>query len=372
MKILITGGHFAPAFAVIEELKKDNTIVFVGRKYALEGDSSESFEFITISQLGIPFYNLKTGRVQRKFTKHTIPSLLKIPSGILEAYFLIKKINPDIVLTFGGYVGFPISIASFFLKIPIVLHEQTQDAGLSNKIISHFADKICISFATSRKYFPESKTILTGNPVRKEIFEYDNELNIPKNLKIIYITGGSTGSHFINSLVFDNLPKLLGKYIVIHQTGESGEFQDFKKLKIYKESLAPELRKRYILKKFISISEIGWIYKNSSLVVARSGINTICEILALSKRCLLIPLPHGQSLEQLKNSILVKKSGLGDYIEQNKMDNDLFIQKINFMLENEKLYKKNKTINNNTISEAGNRLANVLKSMYEKKSKEEI
>lgn len=372
MKILVTGGHFTPAYAVIEKLKNNNEIIFVGRKYAFEGENSESLEFKTISELGIKFYDLKTGRFQRRFTKHTIPSLLKVPGGIIKAISLVKKINPDIVLTFGGYIGLPVSLAAYISGVPIVVHEQTQDAGLSNKIISRFAHKVCVSFESSRKYFPQNKVVFTGNPVRQEIFKPLKSIDIPENLRIIYITGGSTGSHFINDLVLGSLSRLLEKYVVIHQTGDSGVFRDFEKLEKARRSFSFELQKRYILKKFISLSEIGWIYKNASIVVARSGINTVCEILALSKLCLLIPLPHGQSEEQLKNANLVKKSVLGDYIEQNKINEDIFLRKINIMLQNENIYKVKSETKNNKFGNASLKIARVVKSVYEEKSEKEI
>lgn len=370
MKILITGGHLSPAIAVIEELKKDNEIFFIGRKYALEGESTESLEFKTIGEIGIIFYDLKTGRYQRKFTKHTIPSVLKIPRGIIESILLVKKIKPDIILTFGGYIGLPVSSVAYLLGIPVVLHEQTQDAGLANKIISKFSNKVCISFDSSRKYFPQEKTILTGNPIRQEIFKQIEGLDIPESLKIIYITGGSAGSHFINQMVYENLSKLLEKYIVIHQTGESSVFCDLEKLEKAKNSLPIKLQRRYILKKFVPLKEIGWVYKKASIVVARSGINTVCELLALQKLCFLIPLPHGQNKEQLKNAQLVKKEGIGDFMEQDSIDSDIFIKKINIMLDNEsKHHAIHPEKNRETTYSASSKIADVLNSIYEQTHK---
>src|SRR3989344_4952875 len=123
MKIIITGGHLSPALAVIDSLPKDWEILFLGRKYVFEGEKSLSLEYKTINDLKIPFEEISTGRLQRKFSKNTIPSLFKLPPGFFKSLRLLKKFQPDIVLGFGGYLQIPVVAASFFLKIPVVLHE---------------------------------------------------------------------------------------------------------------------------------------------------------------------------------------------------------------------------------------------------------
>ena len=172
MKLIIVGGHLSPALAVIEALQKDVNVLFIGRKYVFEGSKTLSLEFRTITKRKIPFVSISTGRWQRKFTRFTIPSLLKFPFGILQSFLILKKFKPDVVLSFGGYLSLPVGIAAFILRIPIVIHEQTLEAGIANKVLSIFAKTVCISWETSRKYFPKSKVILTGNPMRK--FEIRN------------------------------------------------------------------------------------------------------------------------------------------------------------------------------------------------------
>lgn len=365
MKIAITGGHISPALAVIDKLKKNSDIVFIGRKYAYEGDKSESFEYKVCKKLAIPFYQINTGRLQRKFTRYTLASILKFPNGIIGAGMILKKARPDIVLTFGGYVGLPVSIVAFLLKIPVVIHEQTQKAGLTNTIISYFADKVCISFDSSKIYFQGGKTVLTGNPVRKEIFEVKEKFTIPKGYKVLYITGGSGGSHFINDKISKILPDLVKKYVVIHQTGNSSGFNDYEILGNTKKSLG-ELKNRYVLKKFISTDEIGWTYKSCDLVISRSGINTVCELLALQKKCLLIPLSHGQKGEQLDNAMLIKNLGLGEFMEQKDVSTSLLLTKIDEMMDKTMQVKKD-GIKNYVIANADDNIINVLKSIYEKK-----
>ncbi|OGD89420.1 hypothetical protein A2Z54_03085 [Candidatus Curtissbacteria bacterium RIFCSPHIGHO2_02_39_8] len=147
MKILLTGGHFSPAYTIIKELtKRGNSVAIAGRKYTFEGENIEAFEYEVSRKEDIPFFEIKTGRLQRKFTKYTIFSIFKIISGFYDSFKILLKFKPDIVLTFGGYIGFPIAYASFMLGIPVVLHEQTQKAGLSGKAISWIASRICISY----------------------------------------------------------------------------------------------------------------------------------------------------------------------------------------------------------------------------------
>src|SRR5690242_4478734 len=146
MKLLITGGHLTPALGVLQNLPRGVEVLYVGRKYALEGDNALSLEYQTITKMGIPFANLVTGRIQRKLTKHTLSSFFKIPSGFYDAFKIIKTYHPDVILGFGGYVAVPICVIGSLLKIPIVIHEQTVSAGIANKLLARFADKICISW----------------------------------------------------------------------------------------------------------------------------------------------------------------------------------------------------------------------------------
>src|SRR5436305_1641956 len=132
MKLLIVaggGGHFAPALAVIEKLPKEIEILVVGRKYVFEGDRTLSLEYQTATKLRIPFKTLTTGRLQRKFTRYTFNSLLKIPIGLSQATNILTKFKPDAVLSFGGYISVPVTLAASILRIPLVLHEQTLEAG---------------------------------------------------------------------------------------------------------------------------------------------------------------------------------------------------------------------------------------------------
>src|SRR3989339_499065 len=149
MKIIIIGGHLAPALSVLEALPKNTQVLFVGRKYALEGDNALSLEYNTITSLNIPFVGLNTGRLQRKITRFTLFSLLKLPFGIIKSFLILIDFKPDVVVGFGGYVSIPVTFCAFVLRIPVVIHEQTMEAGLTNRLVSRFAKKICISWDSS-------------------------------------------------------------------------------------------------------------------------------------------------------------------------------------------------------------------------------
>ncbi len=343
MKLLIAvggGGHFSPALGVLDKIPKEWNVLLVGRKHTFEGDSALSFEYQTAQKLNIPFVPLTTGRLQRRFTAHTLSSLVKIPVGLAQAVSLLKKYQPDVVLSFGGYVSVPVALAAKMLKIPIVIHEQTLHAGLANKIVSKFADKVCVSWKESEEFFPRSKVVLTGNPLRKEFLDSRLRGNDKtEGVPLIYITGGSGGAHGINVLVEGCLEKLLENFFVIHQTGDAREFGDFAQLEKLKTALPAALHKRYLLKKFIEPKEVFYVLSNADLVVARSGINTVTELLFLGKPSLLIPLPHGQRNEQRSNALFFQKTGLGEVFDQDALTPGLFFEKIQEMVANLRLYK---------------------------------
>ncbi len=281
MKLLIVaggGGHFAPALAVLDKLPKDWEYLLVGRKHAFEGDDALSFEYQTAQKLGLPFIPLNTGRLQRRVTSHTFRSLLKIPGG--------RKY--------------------------------------------------------SEQFFPQDKTVLTGNPLRKEFFDHaedSSRLRSNNKIPLLYITGGSGGAHGINLLVEGALEKLLENYLIIHQTGNAQEFGDYERLMDRKMNLSDHLQKRYEVVKFIPSDKVVSVMLNADLVISRSGISTVSEILYLGKPCLLIPLPYGQRNEQQTNAEFVQSTGLGETYDQDNLTPELFVEKIGEMITNIETYK---------------------------------
>ncbi|PIU03153.1 hypothetical protein COT44_04640 [Candidatus Shapirobacteria bacterium CG08_land_8_20_14_0_20_39_18] len=337
-KIVITGGHLTPAQAVISELKKGGgwEIYYFGRKHSLEGDKTASVESKVIPELGATFISITTGRLQRQFSRYTIPSLLRIPLGLIQSFYWLWKIKPNVVCSFGGYVSVPVVFSAWILRIPILTHEQTITFGLSSKINSLFVNKIAVSFSDSVKHFPADKVVLTGNPIRQEIFirnsKFPYRVNEIRNSKlpIIYITGGNQGSRLINNAVLGCLPELLKKYAVIHQCGEL----DYEKLN---KDFGPN----YLLFPYINSQQIGWVMNHANLIVSRAGANTVCEVAALGKPTLFIPIPWTYQDEQTKNALMLKKIGIAEILYQKDLTSSTLLEKINKMMEKIDQYHQN-------------------------------
>lgn len=293
MKILITGAHFTPALATIEELKKNYQceIIYVGRKTTLEGDDAPSVESQILPKLGVKFIPFYAGRFQ-------IISFFKIPIGFLQASYILLKEKPDAVLSFGGYVALPVVWAAWLLSIPIIIHEQGLELGLANKLSSYFASKIAVSFP---QHSSNPKIILTGNPSIKPA-------HLKGMHKQILITGGSQGSHVINVAVEQCLDKLTKLAKVIHQTGDS-KFKDFERLKSTEN-------KNYRVEKFIH-QDWETLLVESDLIVSRAGINTLSELAFLGKPALVIPIEGHK--EQKLNARFFEKLGLIKVLPQSNL-----------------------------------------------------
>lgn len=344
--IVICGGHFSPALAVIENLQKKRgyRIFYFGRKQALEGDSAGSLEYNLLTKKNISFYSIVTGRLQREFTIHTIPSFLKFPVGLIQTFVLLLVIRPKIVVSFGGYVALPVCFSARILGIPVITHEQTYYVGLANRIIARFAQVLCLSFTDTKNIPRGVNTILTGNPIRTSIFT-DKGKKIEnfgdKKLPLLYITGGNLGSRSINEAIGKILPSLCVKYRVLHQCGNADNSEDFKYLSRLKNSLEANFRQNYNLVEHIEPSEAGPVYKDASLVIGRAGANTVNEILAFGVPAIFIPLPWAGQNEQEKNALLVESVGLGEIIRQSELTAGFLLDKINSMIGRIAAYKQN-------------------------------
>lgn len=363
MKIVITGGHLSPLLAVFDALPSDFSVLVIGRKHALEGDKAVSLEYQALLDRNIYFKEISAGRLQRKWTQHTLFSLFKFPYGFFQAFIIIKEFAPDVVLSFGGYVSLPVTLAAFLLGIPVVVHEQTLGAGLTNRIASIWARKACISWESSRRFFPKSKTVFTGNPIRKyQISNIEYQISNEK-IPLIYITGGSTGSHAINVLVEGCLENLLKNYKVIHQTGDAHKYRDFVRLENLKESLSKKLKARYHLVKFIKPEEVGAVLSKADLVVSRSGINTTTELLFFDKPSLLIPLPYSQDNEQLKNAYFLRDAGLAEVAFQENLNSDNLFELIASMVKNKDKYKAAQSYKDMVRMDAAERIVDILQAI---------
>lgn len=357
IKILITGTHFTPAVAVIKELRKkeDIEIVYVGRKSTMEGDASLSIESQVIPGLGVKFIPLITGRMQRKFTFYTIPSLLKIPIGLIQSFFILINKRPDVILSFGGYVSLPIIFWGWLFSIPIITHQQTLVPSMTSKISDLFATKIAVSF--EKNYLNNSKYVYTGNPLREEVIHPENNLAPEikriiafakeKNLPLILVTGGNQGSHIINKAVEGCIDKLIKFACVIHITGDN-KFKDY-------ENLSKFTNDRYVVKKWIG-EDWGAILQRINLAISRAGINTLMEISFFCKPALVIPIPYLSDDEQGKNAAYFESLGLVKTLPQSKLSPVTLIQEIKDMLKSPPALDKDKKVKKVYVEDAAKRL----------------
>lgn len=317
-ELVLTGGHAATtAVAVIQEIKSQNKswkIYWIGVKNAIEGRNMKTLESEALPSLGVKFLPLTTGRIQRRFTLWTIPSLMKIPIGFIQSFYYLLSIKPKAVLSFGGFASYPVVFAAKLLGIPVIIHEQTSIAGRANLASARFASKITLSRRESLKYFPKEKCVITGNPVMHEIEKVKpkNKISTPP---VIFITGGSRGSQNINLVVEQTLRYLLSKYKVIHQTGGL----DYLKFSDIKQKLPQALRDNYEVFVRVNPLNISKIYSECDVVVARAGANTVSEIMTIKRPAILIPLPISYRNEQMENANIAKSFGIAKIIPQDKL-----------------------------------------------------
>jgi UDP-N-acetylglucosamine--N-acetylmuramyl-(pentapeptide) pyrophosphoryl-undecaprenol N-acetylglucosamine transferase len=326
-RVVFTGGHAATtAVAVIEEIKSQGLgwkIYWIGVKNAIEGKKVITLESEVLPKLGVKFFPLITGRVQRRFTIWTIPSILKIPVGVVQAFYYLIKIRPCVVLSFGGFASFPVVLAAKTMKIPVVIHEQTSTIGRANLLSAKFASIIAVSRKESIKYYPTAKFELTGNPVMKEITRVKSSLKL-KDPPVILITGGSRGSQTINDAVEKILKKLLSKYKVIHQTGGL----DYPKFSNIRQKLPQASRDNYQLFSRVNPLEVHTIYAKCDIVVARAGANTVSEIMTVKRPAILIPLGISYLNEQTKNAEVARNWGVAKIIQQKDLTPEMLLKNI--------------------------------------------
>lgn len=327
--IVITGGHITPALALIDALRThdDIALVFIGRKHATEGSRSLSFEYKLISQKRIRFVPIRAGRLQRRFTRQTIPSILRIPIGCIQAAIFCIRERPALIVSFGGYVGLPVALAGWLCRIPVITHEQTLVAGLANRIIARIAKRVCVTYPETVGHFPKGKAVYTGLPMREGLFtppETPPFALDTKHYPLIYVTGGGTGARSLNRLLFPIVPSLLKRHTIVHQAGEIS----FAEAQHTRESLPGSRKDRYIVRSYIPTPTLSWVLSHAALVLGRSGANTVMELAALGKVSLLVPLPWSGGNEQRENAMWLARNGGAIVLDQHELTPQLLEKKI--------------------------------------------
>lgn len=371
-KILITGGHLTPAIAVIERLDKNEwEIIFMGRKLAQKGASEQAKEMREIQKLGVEVITIPAGKLPRHFSLTSTLAILRVPAGFFTSFLYIKRLKPELILSFGGYVALPAAISGKLLGIPVITHEQTVIKGLANSIIELFADAIAISWKESEGSFRRKVTV-TGNPLREAILHGPGR-RVPiqvNNSPLLYITGGSQGAHAINVIVKKALPTLLKNYALVHQCGFTKDRSDYRALLEGKSSLPADLKDRYCVRDWFTAEEVAWLLRNADLVISRCGANTISEIAYTQAIALLIPLPIAGRSEQLANAKLLEKKGSAQILPQSRLSEITLKNNIHNMLANSQKYKKNTLKARKLVTtDATGKVIKLLNQVYEKTKK---
>ena len=345
MKVLLTGGgsggHISPALAVANVLKQqpDCELLYVGGKLTMEGTSGPSIEEQLVKPTGINYISIRSGKLARdRISLTTFKRLWGAVPGLLDAYRVVGRFNPDVVFSSGGYVSLPVVLAAWIRRIPIVIHEQTAGVGLANSIAGKVATKIAITFPQSTKYFPKTKTVVTGNPIRSEILhpkpltsDFGQWLQ-GRGLPILYITGGGLGSHILNTTIESVLPELLANYRVIHQCGAHEKFKDYDRLLLAKQSLPQKLQERYWPSKYFTADEVSVIYQRAAAAVARSGANTVLEFAAVGLPAIFVPIPWVTHDEQTKNARVLVEAGTAAILPEKELSGERLLSELNQLL----------------------------------------
>ena len=318
-KIVLTGGgtagHVTPNIALIPELKKAGYDVhYIG--------SYDGIEKKLIERLGIPYYGISSGKLRRYIDIKNLSDPFKVIKGFAQAHHLLGKIKPDVVFSKGGFVSVPVVVAAKTRKIPCIIHESDMTPGLANKICIPCATRVCTNFPETMKHIPAQKAVLTGSPIREELFHGDKEKGLKfcgfdNSKPVILIIGGSLGAVAVNNAVRSILPTLLEKYQVIHLCGKGKT----------DESLLNT--KGYVQYEYIQ-DELPDLMAAADLIISRAGANAICEILALRKPNILIPLSAEASRgDQILNAASFEKQGYSIVIQENEITDDKLLEAVN-------------------------------------------
>lgn len=359
-KIMVTGGgsggHISTASSIISAINEkylltNNNFLYVGGDLGMEDEKpGMSLEKKIFSSESFNQKYIRAGKLQRKISLKSIYLLFRTFLAFFDSFKIVKEFRPDIVISTGGFVAVPVCIMAKLYKAEIYLHEQVAAIILSNKIISKIAKKIFLTFAVSSKYFPKEKTVHTGNLVRPEVFNKSGKGEIVEALKImmekqetlpiVYISGGSLGSHNINLTIQQALPLILENFQIVLQTGDNKKFQDYNFLKKEEEKLPNEFKKRLLLTKYVDKDQIGFLLNNIDLFVGRAGANTVYEMGVLMIPSIFIPIPWVPHNEQYENAKILKDLGLAEIITEGELTSEYLIFKMKTFYKKEKVFSK--------------------------------
>jgi UDP-N-acetylglucosamine--N-acetylmuramyl-(pentapeptide) pyrophosphoryl-undecaprenol N-acetylglucosamine transferase len=340
-RIVLTGGgtagHVTPCIALLPKLKEEGfDIQYIGSYNGIERKLIEEYQ--------IPYHGISSGKLRRYFDPKNFSDPLKVMKGYFESVKILKELKPDIVFSKGGFVTVPVVMAAKKHKIPVIIHESDMTPGLANKLALPSATKVCANFPETVKYLPAEKAVLTGTPIRKELFSGNKIAGLDfcgfsANKPIILVIGGSSGSRAINEVIRGMLPTLLRDYQIIHLCG--------------KDNLDERLSDTagYVQYEYIK-NELSDLLAAADLVISRAGANAICELLALRKPNILIPLPAASSRgDQILNAESFEHQGYSYLLKEEDLSLATLLQAIKAVMEIKQDYinAMNKSEMNNSI-----------------------
>lgn len=317
-KIVLTGGgtagHVTPNIALLPALHEAGyEITYMG--------SYDGIEKRLISDFDIPYVGISTGKFRRYLDIKNLTDPFRVIKGFSEARKFLKEYRPDVVFSKGGFVSVPVIRAAGSLGIPCIIHESDMTPGLANKLCIPVAKKICCNFPETLKLLPEDKAVLTGSPIRAEL-SHGNKLagldlcGFSANKPVIMVIGGSLGAANVNKAVREALPQLLKDFQVVHLCG--------------KDKIDNLLLNTQGYKQFEYIkAELKDLFAMADIVISRAGANSICELLALKKPNILIPLPASSSRgDQLLNAASFEAQGFSIVINEDDLTTQLLVDKV--------------------------------------------
>lgn len=338
MKIIVTaggtGGHIYPALSIVEELKKqffDVDILYIGTTDRIEKD--------IVPKRGIKYEGINIKGLIRKPSFENIKRSFLVVSSLSKVKELILDFDPDVIIGTGGYVSAPVLYMGRKLGYKTLIHEQNIIPGLTNKLLSIYVHKICVSFEEGKNSFPKKKVVYTGNPTTEK---YQNAIPINKSKfslsndkKLILIVMGSLGSLTIINKMKSILPKLDNeKFEVVFVSGQN-YYDEIKKIKLPHNIVVVP-----------SIDNMGGFMKKTDIMVSRAGASTMAEIMALNVPTIFVPSPYVTNNHQVKNAKILTDSNAALMLEEEDFSYDSLIDKINFYLDDNNYNKCKENLEN--------------------------
>ena len=327
-RIILTGGgtagHVTPNIALIPKLRDlGYDIQYIGSYNGIEKELIEPF--------GIPYHGISSGKLRRYFSVQNFTDPFRVVKGFSEARKLIKDLKPDVIFSKGGFVSVPVVLAGKRCKVPVIIHESDMTPGLANKIAIPSAVKVCCNFPETLDSLPKGKAVLTGPPTRQELLSGNkiaamDMCGFTADKPVILVIGGSLGSVIVNNAVRKSLPRLLEKFQIIHLCGKGKTDDSLNDTKGYCqfEYIRDELRDIFAL---------------ADIVISRAGANAICELLALRKPNLLIPLSAKASRgDQILNARSFERQGFSMVIEEEDLTEETLVSSVLDLYENRGSY----------------------------------